>query len=823
MQRLKIYFSLLLIICANLVLAQNSENRPTIQAIRVSVAPEIDGILDEETWQSAKVATGFRQESPDFDTPPKFNTEVHIIYDDKAIYIGAMMYDTHPDSIKKELAVRDSDGKNADYFFIGLDTYHNKQDAYVFGVSASGIQVDQRIADITYDAVWGSAVKITNNGWVAELKIPYSAIRFPALKTQEWGLQIIRTIRRNREEDQWSLEPRDTDNTLNYWGTLTGLNDINPPLRLSILPYISAGIQHNSSPVAKNDAYSYNYNGGMDLKWGLNESFTLDMILLPDFSQVQSDEIEKNLSPFELVYDENRPFFNEGTDLFQKGDLFYSRRIGHVPINYASAYDSLRDGEHMVTNPYSSKLLNAVKLSGRTSSGLGIGVFNALTGNTYAVCEDSLKNQREILTDPLSNYNILVIDQNLPNNSSVYIINTNVTRPNGWKQSNVGGGGFKLSEKSNTYQLKFDLSLSSIKAPEYISENSSKYSKPGLFYNVEFQKTKGKFRFSLYQLAMDNKYNRNDLGVNMTNDWVDRGITLGYNIFQPFGIFRYLYQSVNFFREEKITTSENINSVITYRFNTTLKNYLSLWGSLSYSPFDRYDYYEPRLPGRFWINPGYYSGSLSFSSDYRKLFALDGDIEISKDFEETVWSYYNVKPIFRLSDKFKLTPEMTFQFGKDDKGYVNSIFDTTQSFKPLVIFGNRDIQTITNSISGEYMFNNKISLSLWVRHYWQKGEYNRYLLLTNEGNLIPNPYYTGTHDYNYNSFNIDLVFGWEFSPGSLINVVWKNAIQNEDNQYLINYFKNFDRMISSPQINNISLKVLYYLDYQMLKRTNRRP
>ncbi len=818
MQRLIILFSLLFLICANVVSAQKSDNQRTVEAIRVSEAPEIDGILDEAVWQNAKIASGFRQESPDYNTPSNFNTEVRIIYDDKAIYVGAMMYDQFPDSIKKELAVRDSDGKNADYFYIGFDTYNNKQDAYAFGVSASGIQIDKRIVDETYDAVWSSEVNITTDGWVAEMKIPYSALRFPAAKSQEWGLQLIRSIRRNREEDQWSLEPRDTDNTLNYWGTLTGLRDVDPPLRLSILPYISAGIQHNSNPDVKNDAISYNYNGGMDLKWGLNESFTLDMILMPDFSQVQSDEIEKNLSPFELVYDENRPFFNEGIDLFQKGDLFYSRRIGHVPINYSSANDSLRNGEHLVSNPYSSKLINAVKLSGRTYSGLGIGVFNALTGNTYAVIADSLNHRREILTDPLTNYNILVLDQNLPNNSSVYLINTNVTRPDGWKQSNVGGGGFKLSEKSNTYQLKFDLSLSTIKAPVFNGESNPGYSKPGLFYNIEFQKTKGKFRFSIYQLAMDNKYNRNDLGVNMTNDWIDRGLTLGYNVFQPFGHFRYFYQSINFFREEKISTKENINSVITYRYNTTLTNYLSLWGTFGYSPFDRYDYYEPRTYGRYWITPGYVSGSFSFSSDYRKLFALDGDIEISKDFGETVWSYYNLKPILRLSDKFKLSPAISLQWGKDDKGFVTKFTDTLISSKPLIIFGNRDIQTITSSISSEYMFNNKISLSLWLRHYWQKGEYADYFLLDDNGHLNGDVNITGNHDYNYNSFNIDLVFGWEFSPGSLINVVWKNAIQNEENQYNLNYFKNFDRMINSPQINNLSLKILYYLDYQMLKK-----
>jgi hypothetical protein len=788
--------------------SQTGKLRPLVKATRVTLAPDIDGVVDEVVWLQSEVATSFVQRDPVFDSPPRFNTEVRIIYDDKAIYVAAIMHDPYPDSIKKELAVRDSDGKNADYFYIGFDTWNNKQDAYAFGVSASGIQIEKRIVDETYDAVWESAVQINDKGWVAELRIPYSALRFPALSEQEWGLQIMRTVRRYRESDQWSLEPKDTENVLNYWGTLSGLQNINPPLRLSVLPYLSGGIQYDSQEANSKDVLRSNYNGGMDLKWGLNESFTLDMILLPDFSQVQSDAIENNLSPFEIVYDENRPFFNEGTDLFQKGDLFYSRRIGHIPLNYNNINSLLHPGEVVKSNPVSSKLINAVKLSGRTSQGLGIGAFNALTGNTYAVLEDTNKNTREILTDPLTNYNILVLDQNLPNNSSVYIINTNVTRPGGWQQSNVGGGGFKLSEKSNTFQFRFDLNVSKVTQPE--TETIPSESKTGVFYNIELQKTKGKFRFSIYQLAMDNKYNRNDLGVNRTNDWLDRGLTLGYNVFQPFSVFRYFYQSINLFRETKITTKENINTVFTYRFNTTFSNYLSLWGGASYSPFDRYDYYESRYNNRKWINPGYYQASLGYSSDYRKIIALDGEFDYSIDFEGAQWTYIRVQPIIRISDKFKISPESEFQFGNNDKGFVNFRNDST-------FFGERDIETYINSISGEYMFSNKISLSIWIRHYWQKGEYLDFFRLTNEGNLTK-AHYNLNHNYNFNYFNVDLVFGWEFSPGSHMNVVWKNAIQKYDEHYSIKYFDNFERMISSPQLNNLSVKVLYYLDYQMLKR-----
>ncbi len=176
------------------------------------------------------------------------------------------------------------------------------------------------------------------------------------------------------------------------------------------------------------------------------------------------------------------------------------------------------------------------------------------------------------------------------------------------------------------------------------------------------------------------------------------------------------------------------------------------------------------------------------------------------------WEYYSLEPIIRLSDRFKLVPEIEFQRGKDDKGFVSIDNDS-------IYFGVRDIKTLVSSISGEYKFTNKIAVSLWARHYWQKGKYSSYLFLDPSGGLNSTDYIPDFNpNYNYNSFNIDLVFGWEFSPGSMLNVVWKNALQNENQLSSINYLKNFDRMISSPKINNLSVKVVYYLDYQMLRK-----
>lgn len=802
-------FSLLFFISSTL--AQSTDTKPSLKATRVKEAPKIDGQLNDKSWESSEIASNFKQLDPVYKGESSFKTEVRIIYDDKAIYVAAKMLDPQPDSIYKQLGVRDSEGLNVDAFYIGFDTYQNRQDAYVFGVTASGVQMDKRSVDPTYNTVWKSAVEITSDGWNIEMSIPYSALRFPTKQVQDWGLQLIRHIRRYREEDQWAIEEKGVNNNIVNWGSLTELSDINPPLRLSFLPYVSAGITHNSSPeLIRSESVGYNYNGGMDLKWGLNESFTLDMILMPDFSQVQSDKIEKNLSAFEQVYDENRPFFNEGTDLFQKGNLFYSRRIGRTPLDYYSVEDSLADGEVILTNPKSARLLNALKLSGRTSKGLGVGFFNAITGNTWATISDTNDNSREVLTDPMTNYNIIVLDQNLPNNSSVYFINTNVTRPDEWKRSNVYGAGFRLSEKSNTYQLNFDFSSSDATPTKRASDEILPDSKPGIYYMAALNKIKGNFRFSIYQNAMNKYYDRNDLGVNRKNDELERGFAIGYNIYEPFSIFRFLSQTVYYNAEQAVSTRKNTQTMFGYKGNSLLTNYLFLNWNMVVAPYQRHDYYEPRETGRVFLKPGYALASLGFSSDYRRSFAIDGNIEIGKDMEVANWSFIRLCPILRVSDKFKMSLDSRLNNQDNQKGYVTN--DTS-----FIYFGNRDVLTNTNTFSGQYMFNNKLSLGLMVRHYWQRGEYDKFYTLNNNGSLSLTNYKESNPDYNYNSFNLDLVLGWEFSPGSIFNLVWKNAIQREDQLMDLNYMQNFDNMINSSQMNNLSIKFLYYLDYQMMK------
>ena len=293
-------------------------------------------------WQDANPAGDFIQYNPYNGAAPSQPTVVRIMYDDRALYIGAMMYDSEPDSILRELGERDDDDINADFFTIDITPYNDGLNAFEFKVSASGVEIDTKHAanyqDRNWDPIWKSAVKINDSGWVAEIEIPYAAIRFPKTAEQLWGLNMWRSIRRYREWSTWSYINNKLDGVFNQSGTLTGIEGIKPPLRLFFIPYV-AGYTENA-PESKTWAYSYNY--GMDMKLGLSESFTLDMTLIPDFGQVQSDDKIVNLSPFEVYYQERRPFFTEGTELFERGNIFYTRRVGGTPDGYGDIQDEYR-------------------------------------------------------------------------------------------------------------------------------------------------------------------------------------------------------------------------------------------------------------------------------------------------------------------------------------------------------------------------------------------------------------------------------------------------------------------------------------------------
>ncbi|MDQ3190987.1 MAG: carbohydrate binding family 9 domain-containing protein [Bacteroidota bacterium] len=786
--------------------SSQAQEKKQLQAIRVIQSPKLDGILDEDVWQNIPVATDFIQNQLKPGTPSSQKSEVKLIYDDNALYVGAILYDVSKDSILRELGKRDSEG-NTDIFGIIIDTYKDGINAFGFFITPSGVQIDARYSangqDFEWNAVWESKVQINDNSWVVEFKIPYSALRFSKNEVQTWGVNFIRKIRRHREMSFWNDINPAIDGFVNQFGVLHGVEKIVSPVRLSLTPYVSGYADH-----FQNETGSFTrttFNAGADIKYGINESFTLDMTLVPDFGQVQSDNLVLNLSPFEIQFNDFRPFFTEGTELFNRGGLFYTRRVGGEPIDYYSVSNQVKPGEKLISNPSNSQMINATKISGRTSSGLGIGVFNGTTANAYATIEDSEGQLRNILTDPLTNYSVIVFDQSLKNNSYVSMFNTNVMREGSFYDANVTGAQFRLMDKSITYALSGNTNLS--------QKYNSGITNPetGHAYFIDFSKISGNYQYYFNHGLKSNTYDPNDLGFLLINNQVTYSSGIRYNIFKPFWKLNNLYTNLGFYYAQlyqpNVFQDFNIHGSVRTTFT---KKFLSTGMDFKVEPVKTYDYFEPRTPGRFYLFPENIHGGYWISSDYRKRLALDVNMAANKLNEPGRINYnYGISPRFRANNKLFFLYNYNYENRVNDVGYVSK-------FEEDVFFGIRNVNTIINTLTTSYTFTNRMSLSIRGRHYWSKAIYKEYKLLSLDGTL-EDVIYNQDHNVNFNAFNIDLVYIWNFAPGSEMTIVWKNAIINRENETQMNYYNNFKNTIESPQVNSLSIKLLYYLDYLTLR------
>ena len=800
--------TLLLILFVYSILYSFGEQKKEYVATRIFSSPKIDGSGDDSCWQHIPVATDFIQAAPHPGNPSCFRTEVKIAYDNFAIYVLAVMYDPNPDSILHELSKRDNvfAGPNADAFRIVIDTYHDGQNAFFFGVSAAGVQADTRVSgqsdyDDSWDVAWESKAKITSQGWNVEIKIPYSAFRFPKKEIQEWGLNFSRQIKRYREQSNWTFVNPEVNGFINQAGILKGITNITPPVRLSVSPYISAYADNyrDSNGVTN----SYILNGGADVKYGINESFTLDATLIPDFGQVRSDDKVLNLSPFEIRYDERRSFFTEGTELFNKAGLFYSRRVGGTPIGNSDVYNSLGENEIVTDNPSSAQLYNATKISGRTKDNLGVGFFNATTAPAYATVYDSVsETKRTVLTQPLTNYNVFVLDQLFKNNSFISLVNTNVMRNGQAYDANVTGTEFKFANKKNSYAVWGQGAVSQL----YFDKQQL-----GETYRIGVGKISGNYTNNLTYRIRSNKFDPNDLGYLDRNNETVISMDNNYKVYKPFWKINSMSNdlTINYYMLYKPRTYTRFN--IDWNTDIDFRNYLSFDFFTSLQPFTSYDYYEPRTVGRYYVYPKNYFGLLYCSTDYRKKFAVDVYINYRIFMERQRQTFlYSVKPRYRFSDKFKMIYSFSSENKMDDVGFVDDIgFD--------VIFGVRNVNTITNSLESNYIFSNTMSLSLYARHYLSQVNYKEFYSLNDAGKESSTSY-NQNNDINFNAFNVDMAFTWQFLPASELSLVWKNSILTQENELVKKYFNNLNRTLDSPQLNSLSVKVLWYVDYLSLKK-----
>lgn len=808
----------LLLVCG---ISLYSQER-SLQAVKISQLPKIDGNLNDEAWVNVPEATDFIQNYPSTGKPASQKSVIKVIYDNSAIYVGAYLYD-NPALIRKQITARDAEQqKDVDYFAIFFDTYNDDQNGFQFVVTSANVQSDAKLdpnyggkfgdyGDRTWDAVWESKVQIQKDGWTVEMKIPYISLRFAKKDLQNWGIQFLRQIRRTNESCYWNPVKPEVNGFVNQFGNFTGLKDLEPPLRLSFSPYVSTG--YRSIPQTNGTGFTGSWlrNGGMDVKYGINESFTLDVTLVPDFGQVVSDNVINNLTPYEIKFQENRQFFTEGTEIFNKAGLFYSRRVGATPSGYNSVNNFLAGNPNweLRRNPSTSQLYNATKFSGRNKNKLGIGIFNAITAPMDAKIHNIISGKDSIIrTSQLTNYNILVLDQALKGRSSITFTNTNVISKSNARNANVTALDVALFNKKNTHTFNGKVRYSKIWGKDTYD---------GFNATMKFEKISGNWRYYVSENVESKKYDPNDLGILPAPNEVTTKLNVSYNQFQPTQNFiQYSYTL-----ENRLTYLYQPNAYNRYDINGTafwiFKNFWDLTFKTQLTPLPVHDYFELRTDGRYLKYPLNFIFDFSGSTDSRKrLFVrLNGVFARSPEYNNSYLGH-GLGFRYRFSNRFSLDLQMDGFKENNNLGYA---FTRESNGEPIV--GFRDVKANTNVLSGIYNFTPRLNLTLRARHYWNEVKYLSFHNVDSKGNLTNRPFINNWND-NVNIFNLDAFLTWDFRLGSRLIVGYKNWLG--DGEFVPistaknSYFHNLGEIFNQRHGNEFTVRFIYFLDYNQLRR-----
>jgi len=782
-----------------------SQEKKEIEANRISNPPKIDGVLDDDIWKSISGVSDFKMFEPGNEglISQEYQTIIKMAYDDNAIYIAAYMFDPNSNKILRQLSQRDDVFVQADLFYIALNTLNDGINETRFYVTSAGTIGDSKSSqneeDFNYNVVFDCKTSIDNKGWYAEYKIPYNALRFPEIEIQDWSVNFYRELKNKNETHSWNFIDNKKGNEKLYNGLIKGIKDINPPVRLTFYPFAQGLVSNLDSDTETN------ITAGLDLKYGISDSFTLDLTLVPDFGQTAFDEVRLNLGPFEQTFDENRAFFTEGVELFDKGEIFFSRRIGGPP---SGTIEDLNTNEDIIESPSNVNILNAIKISGRTKKGLGIGFLNSITERTYATIIDTVSGTtRKSIIEPISNYNVFVLDQVFSGNSSISLINTNVLRDGSdFRDANVTAGVFSIADKENRFRTSGRAIFSNV--------NEGEGFKTGFQSEFDIFRTEGNLRYRVGHDFANTTLDINDLGVNFRNNYNNFVAGVSYEIFEPSKLFNKYEISLTArhrrLYKPDVQTGNNLS--LDSFFFTANRFAFGLDADLN---SERKDYFEPRIDGRYFIYAPNFRVSTWISTDFRKKFAFDlrGGIRNFIDDEQ-----YNYKigftPRYRVSNHFILIWEAELYTSKNNKGYIddNGID---------VYFGQRDILNLENSLQASYNFDPYKAIDLRFRNFWGTADYNDnlFFLLNQNGTLSQFDYDISEYNpnRNFNIWNIDLSFRWRFAPGSELTFLYRNQIFNEDNLSDINFGDSLDNLFEQSAQHTLSIRVTYFLDYNNFK------
>ncbi len=834
-----------LLILLNSAFLQAQDKKPAAKRTHYAAklnaeAPRIDGLFEEPAWQAAPWRGSFTQLNPNEGEPASERTLFKVLYGAKNIYFALMCYDAQPDKITARISRRD-DVEDSDFIAVGLDSYFDKRTAFTFGINAAGVKMDIIFtedgdrSDDSWDPVWEGAVTRSDSGWAAEMRIPYSQLRFADKEEQVWGFQVLRKIFRKQEEDMWQPMAKDDPGMVSFFGTIRGIKDIKMPLRVEIMPYAVGSLtryeRQKGNPFA--DGSDFDGNMGLDAKIGLTSDLTMDVTINPDFGQVEADPSEVNLSAYETFFEEKRPFFIEGEHIFSfpmamgDGDmsaeqLFYSRRIGRRPHYYPDG----DDGFHYdyVDQPAQTAILGAAKISGKTKTGWSVGILDAVTRIEKAEL-DFNGNRKKATVEPLTNYfvNRLQKDFNEGNTSFGGIL-TAVNRKiedrhldflN--KSAYTGGIDFRHQWADKTYFISFKAAGSYLTGkPEAIVQAQRSaaryYQRPDAGHvHLDSSRTSLSGHGGSYAIGRGGKSNWNfgtggtwrspgfeinDIGFLREADKFLNFVWISYRERNPVGIFR--SYRINFnewqgwnFDGDHLFTGGNIN------VHGQFLNYWSVGmgvnrqqagltaSLLRGGPMAAYQ--------GGWNNWGYVSSDsrkdVQISSSVSTNFNDDG---ISKRINGNVRLYYKVNEQINISmnpfyayrvenlqyvDQRDLNGDERYVFGRLKQNTAGLVFRLNYSPTP-----NLSVQYFGQPFTSAGVY----SVFKQIDNPRGKGD-NRYTVYsdasisydkTNDWYSIDETgdgsedYGFGKPDFNVQEFLSNLVIRWEYKPGSLLYFVW---------------------------------------------------
>jgi len=776
---------------------------PEMKAYRINPhSPAIDGMLDDSVWCSPGLQKGRMtiQRDPVEGMPTTESTFVAVAYDDQAIYAAFWCYDSEPDKVSRQLVRRDRSSQ-ADRVTARIDPFHDHQNGHAFEVNASNVQRDCRYfnennIDMEWDAVWESGVKQQPWGWSAEIRIPYHCLRFAVKDQNTWGIDFIRVINRKNETDGWAFTPSSKGGFVSNFGHLTQLIGVKPTSHAELLPYVVSNEQIEPRSQGNPDGRSFGKNAGLDLKYGISSDLVLDATINPDFGQVELDRPVLNLSTYETFLSERRPFFLEGSDLFQTSfNLFYSRRVGRPPQG------SVTDPEfaYYTNYPKATTILGAAKLTGKLFERTSIALLSSVTQREEAeyaaytnVALDSTKVTRKGIVEPEASYNVLRIKQELFRNSSVGGTLTLASQASRLPAT-TGGVDWRLYTNDNAWGAQGQVVFSRVNSEQ-----------TGYGIDVTFEKSGGKhIRASIGGTIKDRYLNLNRLGYSSRSDSRSMYAWIQYGTTDRWWIFQETYSNFNFYPSWNF---DGVRYGLGGNFNTNVifTNYWFLGGGVEIQG-EKYSDLETRGNGLWeWPERPTFSWWASLTTDQRKMLWFNWNPGSGQDRGGTWWANY-------LGFGLRPRSNMEFSAGVNYKSMRNGTRWVENSGKQS-LFADLNRDEIYLEASASVVLNRNLSVQLSTQGLASGLDYYKYRNYLGS-NRYSDPFSGPNSDYNYSEMNSTLLIRWEYRPGSTLYLVWTRSRPEFDQTASnLDISRDVKRMFSGNAQNLFLIKASYWMN-----------